>query len=36
MVAATLEPTPLSDRAEYDFRADVTEALPRPAEAVLA
>ena len=36
MAAAPLEPTPLSDRAEYDFRADVTEALPRPAEAVPA
>ena len=36
MVVVTLEPTPLSDRAGYDFRIDVTEALPRPAEAVLA
>ena len=36
VVVVTLEPTPLSDRAEYDFRADVTEALPRPAEAVPA
>ena len=36
MVAAPLEPTPLPDRAEYDLRADVTEAFPRPAEAVPA
>ncbi len=36
VVVVNLEPTPLSDRAEYDFRADVTDALPRLAEAVLA
>lgn len=36
MVVVTLEPTPPSDRAEYDLRGDVTEALPRPAEAVPA
>ena len=36
MVVVTLGPTPPSDRAEYDLRGDVTEALPRPAEAVLA
>ena len=35
-VVVTLGPTPPSDRAEYDFRIDVTEALLRPAEAVPA
>jgi len=30
-----LEPTDISDRAEYDFRADVTEALPKLADAVV-
>ncbi|PSP99166.1 NAD-dependent protein deacetylase [Halobacteriales archaeon QS_5_70_17] len=34
LVVANLERTPLSDRAEYDFRADVTEALPRLTETV--
>jgi len=34
LVVVNLEPTPLSDRAEYDFRADVTELLPRLATAV--
>ena len=28
LVLVNLESTPLSDRAEYDFRADVTDALP--------
>ena len=36
VVVVNLEPTPLSDRAEYDLRGDVTEVLPRLAEAVLA
>lgn len=35
LVVVNLDETPLSDRAEYDFRADVTEALPRLADAVL-
>ena len=35
LVVVNLEPTDISDRAEYDFRADVTEALPRLADAVL-
>ena len=35
LIVVNLEETPLSDRAEYDFRADVTEALPRLADAVL-
>ena len=35
-VVVTLEPTPPSDRAEHDFRADVTETLPRLVEVVLA
>jgi NAD-dependent deacetylase len=36
LVLVNLERTPLSDRAEYDFRADVTELLPRLAAAVEA
>ncbi len=36
LVVINLDETPLSDRAEYDFRADVTEALPRLADAVLS
>jgi NAD-dependent deacetylase len=35
IVVVNLEETAISDRAEYDFRADVTEALPRLADAVL-
>ncbi|EMA53366.1 MULTISPECIES: SIR2 family NAD-dependent protein deacylase [Halococcus] len=35
MVLVNLERTPLSDRAEYDFRADVTDVLPRLHEAVV-
>ncbi|PSP96319.1 NAD-dependent protein deacetylase [Halobacteriales archaeon QS_1_68_44] len=35
LVVVNLEATDISDRAEYDFRADVTEALPRLADAVL-
>ena len=35
VVVVIFKPTPLSNRAEYDLRVDVTEALPRPAEAVL-
>ena len=35
LVVVNLEPTDISDRAEYDFRADVTEALPRLADTVL-
>jgi NAD-dependent deacetylase len=34
LVLVNLESTPLSDRADFDFRADVTEALPRLADAV--
>ncbi len=34
LVIVNLDPTPLSDRAEYDFREDVIEALPRLVEAV--
>ncbi len=34
LVLVNLESTPLSDRADYDFRADVTEALPRLRRAV--
>jgi NAD-dependent deacetylase len=36
LVVVNLEATPLSDRAEYDFRADVTDVLPRLADAVLS
>ncbi|EMA47248.1 SIR2 family NAD-dependent protein deacylase [Halococcus saccharolyticus] len=35
MVLVNLERTPLSDRAEYDFRADVTDVLPRLRDAVV-
>ncbi len=34
LILVNLESTPLSDRAEYDFRADVTDLLPRLASAV--
>jgi len=34
LILVNLEPTPLSERAEYDFRADVTDLLPRLAAAV--
>jgi len=34
LVLVNLERTPLSGRAEYDFRADATDALPRLVEAV--
>jgi NAD-dependent deacetylase len=34
MVIVNLDRTPLSDRAEYDFRMDVTDALPRLHGAV--
>jgi len=34
LLLANLESTPLSDRADFDFRADVTEVLPRLADAV--
>lgn len=34
LVVVNLERTPLSDRAEYDFRADVTDVLPRLRAAV--
>ena len=34
LVLVNLESTPLSSRADYDFRADVTEALPRLRRAV--
>ncbi len=36
MVVINLERTPLSGRAEYDFRDDVTDALPRLSAAVEA
>lgn len=36
VVLVNLERTVLSDRAEYDFRMDVTDALPRLNEAVRA
>ena len=36
LVVVNLEDTPLSNRAEYDVRADVTEALPRLADAVVS
>jgi len=36
LVIVNLDRTELSDRAEYDFRADVTEALPRLVEETLA
>lgn len=34
LVVVNLEETPISGRAEYDFRADVTDVLPRLSEAV--
>ncbi|MFB6142054.1 MAG: NAD-dependent protein deacylase [Halorientalis sp.] len=34
LVLVNLDRTPLSDRAAYDFRADVTEVLPRLADAL--
>ncbi|WP_255149853.1 SIR2 family NAD-dependent protein deacylase [Halorarius halobius] len=34
LVLANLESTPLSGRAEYDFRADVTDVLPELADRV--
>jgi NAD-dependent deacetylase len=34
LVLVNLESTPVSGRADYDFRADVTEALPRLRRAV--
>jgi NAD-dependent deacetylase len=34
LVVVNLEETPLSGRADYDFRADVTELLPALAESV--
>jgi len=34
LLVANLESTPLSSRADYDFRADVTQVLPRLADAV--
>jgi NAD-dependent deacetylase len=34
LVLVNLEPTPLSGTAEYDFRADVTEALPRIRDVI--
>ncbi|QSG07887.1 NAD-dependent deacylase [Halapricum desulfuricans] len=34
LAVVNLEATPVSDRAEYDLRADVTEALPALVEAV--
>jgi NAD-dependent deacetylase len=35
LAIVNLEPTPVSDRATYDWRADLTDALPRVADAVL-
>jgi NAD-dependent deacetylase len=35
LVIVNLDPTDLSDRADFDFRADVTEVLPALAEAVI-
>jgi len=35
LVVVNLDRTELSDRAEYDFRADVTEALPRLVDAAV-
>jgi NAD-dependent deacetylase len=34
MVVVNLDATPLSGRAEYDFRTDVTDLLPRLREAI--
>jgi NAD-dependent deacetylase len=36
LLLVNLESTPLSERADHDFRADVTEALPRLRDAVLS
>ena len=35
VIVVNLDSTPLSDRAEYDFRADVTDVLPRLRDALL-
>ncbi|MFB6164949.1 MAG: NAD-dependent protein deacylase [Haloarculaceae archaeon] len=35
LVLANLESTPITDRADFDFREDVTDVLPRLREAVL-
>jgi NAD-dependent deacetylase len=35
LVVVNLDPTTVSDRAEYDFRADVVDALPRLRDEVL-
>ena len=35
LAVVNLDETPLSDRAAYDFRADVTDLLPRLTDAVL-
>lgn len=35
LVVVNLDPTTVSSRAEYDFRADVTDAVPRLVDAVL-
>lgn len=34
LIIVTHDETPLSDRAEYDFRADVTDVLPQLREAI--
>jgi NAD-dependent deacetylase len=34
LVVVNFEPTPVSERAEYDFRADVTDVVPRLRDAV--
>jgi NAD-dependent deacetylase len=34
LIIVTHDQTPLSDRAEYDFRADVTDVLPRLREGI--
>lgn len=36
LVVTNLDKTPLSDRAEYDFRSDVTHVLPRLREEICA
>jgi len=35
LAIVNLNPTPVSDRATYDWRADLTDVLPRVADAVL-
>lgn len=35
LVVTNLDSTPVSDRAEFDFRADVTEVLPRIRDALV-